>query len=61
MNMKKNQSTAYRPTDLLAPKPKSLTKTEDITEDASKQEGNLSQEVKPQEEFEDDEYFSFEG
>lgn len=48
MNMKKNQSTAYRPTDLLAPKPKSLTKTEDITEDASKQEGNLSQEVKPQ-------------
>ena len=46
MNMKKNQSTAYRPTDLLAPRPQSLTKTDDITGDASKIEGNASQEVK---------------
>ena len=64
MNMKKNQSTAYRPTDLLAPRPQSLTKTDDITGDASKQEGNASQEVKIQEDqFEgsDNEYFSFEN
>jgi hypothetical protein len=49
---------------LLAPRPQSLTKTDDITGDASKNEGNASQEVKIQEDqFEgsDNEYFSFEN
>ena len=66
MNMKKNQSTAYRPTDLFVPRPESMTKTEtqDLTGDGSKIENVQSQEAKvveDQYEGSDAEYYSFEN